>query len=213
MIRDALFSPALQKILSLLLVRVEQAFHLNEVMRLTGLGSASAQRELRRLHGAELILSERIGNLIRYRANQAHPVYPELHGLVQKTFGMAGVLQAALAALPHPPALAFIFGSVAKGQATSASDLDLLLISDELSYGELLTSLASAERTLARKISPTLYTMAEFKKRLRDRHHFITRVLEQPKIFIIGDGDGLGRIEQSLAHPLRETGKRKPAGV
>jgi DNA-binding transcriptional ArsR family regulator/predicted nucleotidyltransferase len=213
MIRDALFSAALQKILSLLFVRVEEAFHLNEIMRLTGLGSASAQRELRRLHDAGLITSERIGNIRLYRPNKNSPVYPELHGLVQKTFGLTGVLQQALSALPHPPALAFIFGSVAKGQETSASDLDLLLISDELGYGELLGELASAERTLARKISPTLYSMAEFKNRLRDQHHFLTRVLEQPKIFIIGDGDGLKRIEQSLAHPLRETGKRKPTRV
>lgn len=84
MIADALFSPSLQKILALLFGRVDDAFYLNEIIRLTGLGSASAQRELKRLENAGLIVSQRLGNMRRFQVNRDSPVYPELHRMMQK---------------------------------------------------------------------------------------------------------------------------------
>lgn len=187
MIAQALFTPAQQKLLGLLFVRVNEGFHLNEIMRLTGLGSASAQRELRRLHDAGLITSERIGNVRRFWPNKESLVYPELSGLVQKTFGLVGVLSSTLAPLRAQLQLAFVYGATAKGQDLPGSAIDLLLVAEEANYGDLLTRLAPAERTLRRKINPNLYTLVDYQRRLREGQPFLLQVLQQPKLFVIGD--------------------------
>ena len=187
MIAQALFSPAQQKLLGLLFVRVNEGFHLNEIMRLTGLGSASAQRELRRLHDAGLITSERIGNVRRFWPNKESLVYPELSALVQKTFGLVGVLSSTLASLRMQLQLAFVYGATARGQDLPGGDIELLLVADEANYGDLLTRLAPAERTLRRKINPNLYTLADYQRRLREGQPFLLQVLQQPKLFVIGD--------------------------
>lgn len=187
MIAQALFSPAQQKLLALLFVRVNEGFHLNEIMRLTGLGSASAQRELRRLHDAGLITSERIGNVRRFWPNKESLVYPELSGLVQKTFGLVGVLSSTLGSLRMQLQLAFVYGATASGQDLPGGEIDLLLVADEANYGDLLTRLAPAERTLRRKINPNLYTLADYQRRLREGQPFLLQVLQQPKLFVIGD--------------------------
>lgn len=194
MIAQALFTPAQQKLLGLLFVRVNEGFHLNEIMRLTGLGSASAQRELRRLHESGLIISERIGNVRRFWPNKESLVYPELSGLVQKTFGIVGVLSMTLAPLRAQLHLAFVSGAAAKGQDMPGSAIDLLLVGEEANYGDLLTGLAPAERTLRRKINPNLYTLADYRRRLREGQPFLLQVLQQPKLFVIGD--------ESLLHAL-----------
>jgi predicted nucleotidyltransferase len=196
MIADALFTPAQQKVLALLYVRVDEALHLNEILRLTGLGSASLQRELKRLTFAGLIVSKRVGNVRQFRANKENPVYPELHGLIQKTFGLVGVLRAALTPLIPAVKVAFVYGSIAKGSATATSDIDFMLIGDTISYRAILSALAPAERALGRKINPTPYTKDEFIRRHQEQQHFLMRVLEQSKIFIIGGEDQLRRISK-----------------
>lgn len=197
MIAQALFTPAQQKLLGLLFVRVNEGFHLNEIMRLTGLGSASAQRELRRLHDAGLITSERIGNVRRFWPNKASLVYPELSGLVQKTFGLVGVLSSTLAPLRAQLQLAFVYGATAKGQDLPGSAIDVLLVAEVAevaNYGDLLTRLAPAERTLRRKINPNLYTLADYQRRLREGQPFLLQVLQQPKLFVIGEEANLQAI-------------------
>ena len=211
MIADALFSPSLQKILALLFVRVDDAFYLNEIIRQTGLGSASTQRELKRLEHAGLVVSHRIGNMRRFQANRDSPVYPELHGMVQKTFGLRGVLQAALLPLLPDVRVAFVYGSIAKGTETAASDIDLMLVGKAISYSTLLAALLPAEQALGRPINPTPYTPAEFKKRLQEQHHFLTRVLEQPKLFLIGDEDDLRRLGEPGQDPQAQGGTVEPA--
>ena len=191
MTAQALFTPAQQKLLGLLFVRVNEGFHLNEIMRLTGLGSASAQRELRRLHDAGLITSERIGNVRRFWPNKESLVYPELSVLVQKTFGLVGVLSAALGRIRPPLQLAFVYGATASEQALPDSAIDLLLIAEDANYGDLLTVLAPAERTLRRKIHPNLYTLADYRRRLQEGQAFLQQVLVQPKLFVIGDAQAL----------------------
>lgn len=193
---QALFSPSLQKILALLFVRVDEAFYVNEIIRLTGLGSATVQRELQRLDTAGLISSTRVGNLRRFQANHDHPVYAELHSLVQKSFGLTGVLQTAIEPLLPSLRCAFVYGSIARGAETAVSDIDVMLIGDTISYGAALSTFSTAEQKLGRKINPTLYTPAEFRKRQQEQQHFLMRVLEQPKLFLMGDEDALGRLGQ-----------------
>ena len=206
MIAQALFTPAQQKLLGLLFVRVNEGFHLNEIMRLTGLGSASAQRERRRLHDAGLLTSERIGNVRRFWPNKESLVYPELSGLVQKTFGLVGVLSTTLAPLRRQLHLAFVYDATAKGQDAPGSAIDLLLVGDEANYGDLLTRLVSAERTLRRKINPNLYTLADYQRRLREGQPFLLQVLQQPKLFVIGD-------ELTVKELAIQDGQRQAQGI
>jgi DNA-binding transcriptional ArsR family regulator len=196
MIAQALFSPAQQKLLGLLFVRANQGFHLNEIMRLTGLGSASAQRELKRLYDSGLIVSERIGNVRRFRPNKESLVYTELSGLVKKTFGLVSVLSSALAPLASVLNVAFVYGATAKEQEGMDTNVELLLIGDNTSYGELLSRLPVAERILRRKINPNLYSVPDFKRRLREQQPFILQVLHEQKIYVLGDESNLDLIKQ-----------------
>ncbi len=194
MIASALFTPAQQKLLGLLFVRVDEGFHLNEIMRLTGLGSASAQRELRRLHESGLIVSERIGNVRQFRPNKQNLVYDELASIVKKTFGVVSVLNAALAPLRKSLNVAFVYGKTAQEQEDSTEPVELLLIGENTTYGELLNRLPVAERLLRRKINPNLYSVPDFQRRLRDRQQFIVTMLEERKLFVLGDDTDLDEI-------------------
>ena len=82
--------------------------------------------------------------------------------------------------------VAFVYGSVAKATDQSASDVDLMIISDSLTYSELFGALELVTRAVGRKVNPTVYTAAEFSKRARTENAFVTRVLEQPKLWVIG---------------------------
>ncbi|MBJ7310149.1 ArsR family transcriptional regulator [Rugamonas sp. CCM 8940] len=197
MIAQALFTPAQQKLLGLLFVRVNQGFHLNEIMRLTGLGSASAQRELKRLHDSGLIVSERIGNVRRFRPNRECMIYGELSSLVKKTFGLVSVLNSALAPLSKVLNVAFVYGATAKEHEGMDTNVELLLIGDNTSYGELLSRLPVAERILRRKINPNLYSVPDFKRRLREQQPFILQMLREEKIFVLGEEEDLNGVMDS----------------
>ena len=194
MIASALFTPAQQKLLGLMFVRVNEGFHLNEIMRLTGLGSASAQRELKRLHESGLIVSERIGNVRQFRPNKESLVYEELASIVKKTFGLVSVLNSALAPMRKSLNVAFVYGKTAKEQEASTDAIELLLIGENTTYGELLSRLPVAERLLRRKINPNLYSVPDFRRRLRERQGFILDVLNERKIFVLGDETDLDDI-------------------
>lgn len=194
MIPSALFTPAQQKLLGLLFVRTDEGFHLNEIMRLTGLGSASAQRELRRLHESGLILSERIGNVRQFRPNKASPVYEELTSIVKKTFGLLSVLHSTLGPLRKSLNVAFVYGRTAKEQEATSDAIELLLIGENTTYGELLSRMPVAERLLRRKVNPNLYSLPDFQRRVRERQGFILNMLEERKIFVLGDETDLDAI-------------------
>lgn len=186
---DALFTKTQQRVLGLLYGRPEQSFYLNEIVRLAGVGKGAVNRELDSLSAAGLVTVTRLGNQNHYQANTENPIFNELKAIIQKTFGVVDILKAALAPLLSKIDIAFIYGSIAKGSEHAGSDIDLLLVSDALSYGEVMTSLASAEQQLGRTINPTLYTNAEFAERKGSNKAFISRVLAQPKLWLVGSDD------------------------
>ncbi|GGC19770.1 ArsR family transcriptional regulator [Pseudoduganella buxea] len=204
MIASALFTPAQQKLLGLLFARTGEGFHLNEIMRLTGLGSASAQRELKRLHESGLILSERIGNVRQFRPNKNSLVYEELTSIVKKTFGLVSVLNSALAPMRKSLNVAFVYGKTAQEQEASNDAIELLLIGENTTYGELLSRLPVAERILRRRINPNLYSLPDFQRRLREKQGFILDVLDQRKIFVLGDDTDLDDIVRSIDAPATQ---------
>lgn len=188
---DALFSGVQQRLLALFFGQPDRSFYTNELSRLAGTGRGALQRELERLVSSGLVTTQAIGNQKHYQANRAAPIFDELRGIVLKTFGLTDVLRAALADLDARIRVAFVFGSVARGADTAASDIDVLVVAEDVAYGELFERLSAAESTLGRKVSPTLYSSAEFTRKQREDNHFVTRVLAQPKLFLKGGEDDL----------------------
>jgi predicted nucleotidyltransferase len=184
---DALFSSVQQRVLGVLFGSPDRSFFANEVIALAGSGTGAVQRELSRLEAAGLLNSKRLGRQKHYQANPASPIFTELRGLVMKTSGLADVLRAALAPLADRIDAAFVYGSMAKGESTSASDVDLMIVADKITYSEAFPSLEDAGARLGRKVNPTIYSRKELEFRIKQPSAFITRMLGQPKIWLIGD--------------------------
>lgn len=184
-IATALFTDSQARLFRWLFGQPERSYHLSELRRLTELGSASLQRELNRLTDAGLILSERVGNLRRFQANPQSPVYQELVALTRKSLGAAPLLQEALQPIADQLEIAYIYGSVARQTDTANSDVDLMLVGENLSLNEILTLLLPLESQLGRKINPNCYTPLEYSKRLGEPDSFINRVLAQPILPLI----------------------------
>lgn len=189
---DALFTDTQQRVLGVLFGQPHRSFYAREVIGLTRGGSGAVQRELSRLARSELVTVRRVGNQTHYQANTSSPIYAELRGIVSKTVGLAEPLRQALAPLTPKLRAAFVFGSVAKRQDTATSDIDLMLISDDLTYADVFASLESEGERLGRKINPTIYTPADMTQRIARGDPFITRVIAQPKIWIVGGEDVIG---------------------
>jgi predicted nucleotidyltransferase len=186
-IASSLFSDSQSRVYRWLFGQPEREFHLSELRRLTGLGSASLQRELNRLANAGLVRSERVGNLRRFRANPQSPVYNELIALTRKTLGAEPLLREALAPLAPDLQTAWIYGSVAKETDTAQSDIDVMLVGNNLLLSKVLGLLVPLEAQLGRKINPTCYTPDEFQRRRDEADSFVNRVLAQPVISLIGE--------------------------
>ena len=192
-IASALFSDSQSRLYFWLFGQHGRAFHLNELRRLTGLGSASLQRELNRLVAAGLVDSQAVGNLRRFQADPGSPVFSELVALTRKTLGIEPQLRNALQALQPALKAAWVYGSVAKQTDTAGSDIDVMLVGDDLSLGQVLAALEPAQAALARKINPTCYSMQEFERRTADTDSFVNRVLAQPTLPLIGNAHEIGR--------------------
>jgi predicted nucleotidyltransferase len=187
----ALFSRVQQRVLGLLFGQPDRSFLGAELIRLANSGTGAVHRELTRLAASGLVTVTRVGNQKHYRANPDSPLFEELSGLVRKTFGLAAPLREALSPFGGRVRAAFIYGSVAKGEDRAGSDIDLMVLSDELSYPDVYDALHKAERQLDRRIDPNIQTPEEWKRKRRSGHAFTTRVAEQPKLFVVGSEDDL----------------------
>ena len=186
-ISSALFTRSQSRLFAWLFGQPERAFHLNELLRLTGLGSASLQRELNRLAVAGLVDAQTVGNLRRFQANPQSPVYAELVALTRKTLGTVPVLREALQPLQPGLISAWVYGSVAKQTDTSRSDIDVMLVGNDLLLSQVLATLEPAEAQLGRKINPSCYSPQEFERRRAEPDSFVNRVLSQSTLLLIGD--------------------------
>jgi predicted nucleotidyltransferase len=190
-IASVLFSESQSRLYRWVFGEPKRSYHLSELRRLTELGSASVQRELRKLVDAGLVFSEYVGNQRRFQANPASPVFQELVAIVRKTLGLQALLTDALASLRPRIRGAWIYGSVAKGTETAKSDVDLMLVGDDLSLGDVLKCLTPLEAEIGRKINPTCYSPDEFNRRRKEPDSFVNRVLGQPILPVIGSPDDI----------------------
>ena len=183
---DALFSTTQQRVLGLLFGQPDRSFYATELIGLAGAGSGAVQRELARLEQAGLVTTRRIGTQKHFQANPDSPLFAELCGIAFKTVGIAEPLREALAPLASKIKAAFVYGSVAKRSDTAASDIDLMVISDHLTYADIYAALEPLGARLGRAVNPTVYASKELRKRVGERNAFLKRVLEQAKVWVIG---------------------------
>jgi len=183
---DALFTRTQQRVLGLLFGQPHRSFFTSEIIRLTKAGSGATQRELAKLDEAGLVEVIQIGNQLNYSANRQSPIFEELSGIIIKTVGVAEPLRQALRPLSNRIRAAFVFGSIAKGTDRSSSDIDLMVLADDLSYAEVFGAIESVHTHLGRLVNPTVYTTTEFAERRLHGTAFISRVLESPRIWILG---------------------------
>ncbi|HNU85193.1 MAG: nucleotidyltransferase domain-containing protein [Pseudomonadota bacterium] len=185
-----LFSSRLRvDLLGLFFGRPDEEFYVREIEKILGEDAGNISRELKNLESIGLLVSRKRGNLKYYLLDRKFPLYEELRSIILKTKGVAGVLRNALSGLKGAE-FAFIYGSVAAGQETARSDIDLMVIG-KLPLERLIKALKEPEKILGREISPSLYDRQEIEKRLREKEAFISRVMQEPKIVLVGEPDGL----------------------
>ena len=183
---NALFSKVQQRVLALIFGQPERSFYTSEIKRNVNSGTGAVERELSRLQRSGLVSIERIGNQKHYRANRQSPIFAELHSLVIKTVALTEPLRKSLEPYSNKIKAAVVYGSVAKGTDTARSDIDLLVIGDELSYSELYAALQNVENALGRKVSPTFLSPKDWRRKASDKGSFISKVNALPKIFVFG---------------------------
>jgi len=191
---ESLFKSGLRvRALAAMLLEPARRFYVRELARSLGVSEGSLHRELKSLSDAGILRRVREGARVFYQADTALPIYPELRSLFLKTVGLVDVLRAALGPLGTKVTAAFVYGSLAKGEETAESDVDLMVIGDA-EFGEVVDALALAEEQLGRELNPTVYPLKEFQDKVHARHHFLSTVLRDEKLFVIGNADELGRL-------------------
>jgi predicted nucleotidyltransferase len=190
LIATALFPKTKRGVLALLFGHPGREFHIREVARSHGLAVPQTRRELQKLESAGLLVRRESGQMILYRANEASPIYDELRRIVMKVLGIGPVLARALAPLAGGIDCAFVYGSVARGEDTSESDIDLMVIG-EVTFSQVAAAVRSAQDRLERPVNPTVYPRAEWAEKVGNGHHFIATVSKEEKLYIIGSDDVL----------------------
>lgn len=198
-VSNALFGKVRNSLLALLFCHSDESFFFHQIVRVTGLGQGAVQRELAHLVNVGLVIRKKEGNQVYYRANAKAPTFPELKSLMTKTCGVAGLLRNALEPVKGRITVAFIYGSLAKGTEKADSDVDVLIIGD-MKFSEFADLSGAAQESIGREINPSVYPVDEFMEKVSMGHHFLTSLIQEPKIFLVGDEDVFGRlVEKRLA--------------
>lgn len=186
-IADALFSSVEQRLLALLFGQPDRRFQSSELVRLAKSGNGATQRVLSRLAAAGLVTVAEVGNQKHYQANRKSPIFAELQALVVKTVGLVEPLRRALEPAAARIRLAFVYGSIAKGTDTAKSDVDLLVVSDDLTHFDAYELLLPVEALLGRQISPNVFGSDEWRRKKAEADSFAARIARQPRLFVLGE--------------------------
>jgi predicted nucleotidyltransferase len=195
---EVLFGAYRRQILALLLLRPDKSFHVREISRLTGVPTGSLHRELKALTSAGLLVRTTVGNQVRLHANRSCPIYDELAGIFRKTAGLAAVLRELLSPLQDNIRLALVFGSVPQGKARATSDIDLLVLGT-VDLAAVVEACHAGTRRLGRDVNPVVMSTTAFQAKHRKGDRFVSRIVKEPKIFVIGDASELGKLTEDRA--------------
>jgi len=190
---SVIFTDYRRRVLGLLLLHPDQRYYLREIARLTGTAPGTLTRELSKLVKAGVLSVQKVGNQAHYSANRECPIFDELASILRKTSGLIDVLAEGLMPLAARIDAAFVFGSMASGKAGASSDVDLMVIG-EAEFGEVVQLLYPLQQVLGREINPKLYSRYEWQKLVAGNSAFAREVLGKPKLFVIGNEQGLGTI-------------------
>lgn len=193
---ETLFSDYRRRILGLLLLRPDEHFHVREISRLTTIPPGSLHRELKMLAEVGFLTRHTVGNQVRYQANQDCPIYSELAAIFRKTSGIADILRAALLPLVDSINCAFVFGSVARGEERATSDVDLCIVG-AASFTDVVLAVKDMRLQLGRDINPVVITPDQFMAKITAGEQFVTRIMSEPKIFLVGTEHDLGKFAES----------------
>ncbi|HOC19150.1 MAG TPA: nucleotidyltransferase domain-containing protein [Vicinamibacterales bacterium] len=205
-----LFGSTRRRVLAWLLGHPDEAYYLRQIARQTGAAVGAVQRELKLLTAAGLVRRTVQGRQVYFQADREAPIFPELRGLFAKTAGLVDILRDALAPLGDRIQVAFVFGSAARNELRAASDIDLRVVGDA-PFLDVVQAIAAAKEQLGRDINPTVYPPHEFEAKLATHHHFLTTVLQGPRLFVVGGNDelaGLGAerlVEEASEQPKRDS--------
>jgi len=190
-----MFGAYRRQLLATLLLRPGERIHVRELARTTGLSPGSIHRELRIMAEAGLLRKDRVGNQVLYQANQECPIFEELASIFRKTAGLADLLRDALQVLGDKIDIAFVFGSMATGRQTPSSDVDVIVMGD-LELIDVVKAIAPLAATLRREINPVVVTTDRFLANLRKKKRFPVRILDEQKLFVIGNERELAELTQ-----------------
>jgi predicted nucleotidyltransferase len=190
---SAIFSNTLQRVLGVLFTQPERIVHLRGIVKETGQSPGTVQRILDRLDKAGIVIRERQGQQVMYRANPQCPIYSELVGIAVKTVGLAEPISQSLQPISGHIRIAFIFGSIARREDKAQSDIDLFVLGD-ISMTDVAPLLANIQEKLGREINPVVYTHSDFVRQLRQGSHFLNSIIDEPKIYMIGSEDEFRRL-------------------
>lgn len=190
-----LFGQTRRSVLALLFGHADEQFYLREIARRGGTGIGATQRELGQLTEAGLISRVRRGHQIYYQANRKNPIFSELKSILVKTSGIRDILLEGLTSLEDRIKLAFVFGSIARGEEKASSDVDLMVVG-EASFTDVVSALGQIEAKLGREVNPTVYGPREFREKLVAKNHFLSTIAKEKKLFVIGDEREFRRLGQ-----------------
>jgi len=190
-----LFSDYRRRVLGLLLLHPDTTYHVRELARLTGTSAGTLHKELTKLTNGGVLRRQEVGNQVRYSADRDCPVFEELASILRKTSGLVDVLVDALSGIEKNIALAFVFGSVARGEQQSNSDVDVMLVGS-LGFADAVRALHPVQATLQREINPVVYSLEEFRRRAASDDSFVREVLAEPKLFVVGNENELRKLTQ-----------------
>ncbi len=166
--------------------------HLREMVRASECSVGAVQTEMKKLSRLDLVLPRRDGNRLYYRANPDHPLYTEIRAMVLKTVGLVDILREALGKSPGIEVV-FVFGSLAAHGEKAHSDIDLMVIGT-VGPREVSRLLNGTSALLSREVNPFVVNTSEFVRRRNEGDHFITQVLESPRLFVIGNDNDLAKM-------------------
>ena len=195
---EFMFSPYRRQVLAVLFLRPDEQFHVRELERITGVSAGSLHRELKAMAESGLLLREKIGNQVFYRADTDCSIYEELAAIFRKTLGLTSLLQDALSDLDDEIKIAFVFGSMASGRQTVGSDLDICVLG-EVSLLEVVKALSPVQDTLRREVNPVVMTPKKFSDLARRKDRFVTRVLGEPVLFVKANRNELAELAEDRA--------------
>ena len=190
---NVLFGQTRGGILASLYGHPDERFYTRQIARNVGISAGSVQRELQNLLATGLLTQARIGSQVFYQANQDSPVFSEIRALVAKTTGMFHLLRSALEPLAQRIAAAFVYGSIARQEETAGSDIDLMILGS-VSIEDVLAALGHVEAAVGRAVNPTVYSVAEYRRKLAAGNHFLKSVVRGKKVFLLGDEDELRKV-------------------